>query len=128
MDVDKLEAGPGTDALVAETVMGWQTVPNPDGSLSVFNQADEYLYLIGCEESYPDCAPPWRPSTDWAAAGEVIEKLHSPDASITLETGIRNGESVWWCVFIIDDDRHKYAAADTPQLAICRAALKAVKD
>ena len=126
MDIDKLEAGPEIDMLIAKHIMGGlRVIPFCDAPFKDDWMADgTWMRRI----KMPDSEGEWQPSTDWAAAGEVIEKLHSPDASIKLETGIRNGVSVWWCVFIIGDDRHKYAAADTPQLAICRAALKAVED
>ena len=137
MDVDKLEAGRELDALIAEKVMGWQTEPNPDGSLSVFNQAVEYIYLIGCEEGYPDCAPPWWPSTDIAAAWEARTKVvDSTGAVMELMDygGPKDDFERYACTFLKERPNSgglEWGAsgwANTVTLAICRAVLKPVKD
>ena len=138
MDIDKLEAGPETDVLMAERVMGWKTLPNPDGSITIYNQADKYLGLIWCEVDYPDCGPYWQPSTDIAAAWEVIEKLadegHCP--------GLIYDDNGHWALSLegaqdvpIGPDPQDIATSffvnadmwcDTAPLTICRAALKVV--
>ncbi len=97
MDIDKLEAGPELDALVAEKVMGME----PDG--------------------------PWAPpkySTDIAAAWEVlmvlVGRIPEPIGIIIDKQGqffVVKGEQC---------DLEDVASASTAPLAICRAALKAV--
>ena len=149
MNADEcLEAGRELDALMAEKAMRWHKF-NEDGipcwcftrtKATHPDQTDSWLARFPDESTgwtFGDVKRKdtrwisegvawkgiWRPSQNIVAAWAVVEKLHSPDAYIKLETGTRDGQSVWWCVFIIGDGRDDCAAGDTPQLAICRAAL-----
>ncbi len=108
MNYDSMPAGYEMDRMIGEKVMG-------------------FTYVSGH----------WRPSNDIAQAWEVVEKLRSKGVTMIVFP-YRTG---WVCSFIdgdIDCDRvsHDFhyidcetadtATADTPPLAICRAALKAV--
>ena len=100
MDIDKLEVGPETDALMAERVMGWHKF-NEDGipcwcftrtKATHPDQTDVWLARFPHQATgwtfadlHPEGAPwgyqgiawkgIWRPSQDIAPAWEVVEKL-----------------------------------------------------
>jgi hypothetical protein len=113
--IDAMPAGREMDALVAERVMGWVRHPDsmyrhwcerqPDGTLRFLDQC-EPLHTVR----------PWHPSTDIAAAWEVVEKLVS-----------EQGLHLWWHnVWLVDFALSGAQRAETAPLAICRAALKTV--
>ena len=108
MDIDKMEAGPEMDALVAERVMGWTAERKP---------GLPHLWL-----------PPghfisgWSPSTDISAAWQVVEKMLEKHEAFHLEY---IPDKQWYAMFWFAT---YFTSADTAPLAICRAALKAVVD
>ncbi len=118
-DIDKLEAGPELDALVAEIME-----PKPRG------RPNEGLY-------YPVLSPggwwvfngiKWTPSkqptTDWAAAGEVVEKLKYGGFCLAYCPDTNE----WDCSFTNTPELECLCAYEnTGPLAISRAALKAVE-
>lgn len=133
--MSKLEAGPELDALVAEKVMEWplddQTAEvwftvAPDGR--VFRH-DWEGRSASDRSLLKDNLRHWSPSTDIAAAWEVVPKI---DAFV-----LRPKKNVGWqCTWRDCGDlrmhvvvNHCCAAvfADTATLAICRAALAAVE-
>ena len=67
----------------------------------------------------------WSPSTDIAAAWQVVEKF--TDNFQMDNFGAEDGKV--WRVFIVSNDSGDYVKgqADTAPLAICRAALKACR-
>jgi hypothetical protein len=93
-EIRNMEAGDAFDKWIATDVMGW-----------VWNGQ-------------------WHPSTDIAAAFEVLNKLGDVSWSLSpawsLETGKRIGFSMW-----LGDAS---VLADTAPLAICRAVLMAKSD
>ena len=117
-EIMNMEAGRELDALVAEHVMGWKW---EDG-----RGTGGPSYWEGATGEF--CAE-FEPSTDWAAAGEVVDALTKRRApsnrlGVCLNCPPHGGWSVdiWayddhWRVWVEDDD-------ELP-LAICRAALLA---
>ena len=149
MDIDKLEAGPETDALVAENVMGWILDPEY-GDPGLWK--DSTGMLTGwcskewSEESFDDhsphyagCAPElftpkgiFRPSANWSATGDVVEALKARGIYMHLdnESGYEimlfNSNCGSWDRNGVQDALLADIRAETFQLAVCRAALKAV--
>ena len=119
MNEDRLEAGPELDALVAVEVMGWQKVrwrtkPRPTERAWRWAKPKSGYYAAHAN---------WSPSIDWADAGEVL-KVAFPNTSFTLHRAASKiGTDTEWLFSC------KKAAAEAPAgpLAICRAALKAVR-
>ena len=116
MDIDKLEAGPELDALVAEKVMGWRMIRN-DPLLSHTGWIDG----DGRKRTRYD-PPPY--STDIAAAWEVLEKF--PWFRIDNRGDYEGNQA--FMVELSDDAKNLSGKmwAPTAPLAICRAALRAV--
>lgn len=108
LDIDNLPAGRELDALISERVMGLKTLPHPfvDGELALWSMDDD-----GYEE-----LPHY--STDIATAFTLLVKF-----GLTLAP-YGEGESIkqWHAA-----DGRVLSFADTAPLAICRAALKAIK-
>jgi hypothetical protein len=135
-EVYAVKAGRELDALVAEKVMGWEPVNDPDTGL--WWRVPKGGYNPSGFQS--EDAPPAY-STDIAAAWQVVEKITRPLANI------RNGEwcldrlgyrccehdedgvhGEWRCSFRAykgEDDEWVHVTASTAPLAICLAALKA---
>ena len=125
-EIDQLKAGPEFDALVAENVMGWIKEGPYLGS----------LFWITTEGNMHPRTDAWCPSSDIAAAWEVVEQLRKLEPRGDAKFGIKGRSPeivvVWqgtnfYCK--IDGQgifREFHGEGDTAQLAICRAALKAV--
>lgn len=129
-EIDNLEAGPELDTLIAERVMGWVVGPEEYvhghnmhvGSFErswVGSKCDGRTWLVGG----------FKPSTDIAAAWQVVEKLKGNPGD-DLKDWHWNPEIVW-----LDDNRgwavvfnEQEASAPTAPLAICRAALRAISN
>ena len=114
--MDQLEAGWELDALVAEKVMGCQSVHEVEPGL----WRDE----IGRIPRF---------STDIAAAWQVVEKLRQSRICLDVTTRL---ESYYVSANLVDDAAGEFRSgyfskriadgiADTAPLAICRAALAA---
>lgn len=124
-DIDKLEAGAELDALVAQLIMGWR-----------------WPGYTTANYPMPKAKLEWSPSTDIAAAWQVVEKLKPHtwnigefeyfECSILLEAvppvpEAENPEDSAARMFA--NPRFRYHQGRSPTnaaLAICRAALKAV--
>lgn len=137
MLIDTMPAGRELDALVAEKVMGWYRVGTMwcQGANSYAAPAEDL------EIENPPKTKPWSPSTDIAAAWEVVEKIKAVD--LRSKTGIDFPDE---CMTVAWDRSTKEwaagfhaidgydagwvagtrATADTAPLAICRAALVSV--
>lgn len=137
------------DALIAQKVMGWKLTATAHSANLWVDQDNQ---LTGwCDGDYPNylcwATRVWRPSTDWGAAGVVLEKLRQMRFIIRL--GIINGQfgwpwsgwrlTIWKNVYrdsglIVEDCRKTpydfykelsfEAEGDTGPLAICHTALK----
>lgn len=110
MNTDELEAGPQMDALVAEKVMGWSI----RGELWKDKRGTIRRSKSTFEQYEPSIR--WSPSTDIAAAWEVVEKM---------PMGMWPSVDGW--VVEIPDGSGDEVEAPTAPLAICRAALKAIE-
>jgi hypothetical protein len=108
-----MEAGRELDALVATAVFGLTMEPGDDPFFM-----DEY----GWPESVP------RYSTDIASAWLVVEEMNAADWQFLLR---QNWCHRWFATFLKPehpgDSKGWDASADTPQLAICLAALGATR-
>jgi len=122
MDIDKLEAGPELDALVAARVMGLTVVRDPVSERGV---------SIG--EAGPKGFDLKKYSTEIAAAWEVLEKLRCMLSKgkfgwVHVCAGPKNdGWEVQFvqAKFMEPGEIDFFLQAETAPLAICRAALKA---
>lgn len=118
-----LPAGRELDALIAEKVMGW--APVHDGLNFRWADGGDYekRHRYVCD---------WSPSTDIAAAWQVVERMDSLGWYLTIDR-LSSGERVrfWRCEWMRYTEENEkcgdcWEDADTAPLAICRAALEAV--
>lgn len=123
MSEESREAGRELDALIAEKVMGWTVDPI-------------YRMYTGAGMRHAvgnNLDTRFNPSTNIAAAWEVVEKMRERGDWVNLE-GDKEGWMVEVWPFTADDSwagggfygEDVKAKADTAPLAICRAALKAL--
>ena len=103
------------DARVAREVMGFVDHDN-DSAFPTMKTPDGKIVVC----------PPY--STDMNAAKEVVEKMRGLGWYLTLESPCP-GRTLWEAYFTHCDNATKYHDwnADTPAIAICLAALEAVK-
>jgi len=132
-EILRMEPGPELARLVAERVMGWHlSDPVP------LTEVREWLTEDGRITGYDWCPPdsphyldnPFEPSTDIAAAWEVVQHL-MPEFNFELFSTVDLedlGKLLWAAEF--RGRKHgaipHTAKAETAPLAICRAALLAV--
>ena len=134
MDIDKLEAGRELDALIAERVMGCHSaIQEYVGRPEAFCGCDDNAHEQSDSHVYGILA---RYSTDIAAAWEVLEKLVNDGYC----PGLIYDDNDHWALSLegtqnvpIGPDPQDIATSffvsvemwcDTPQLAICHAALQ----
>ena len=106
--IDNLEAGPELDRRIILDVMGWK----PWEGEFCQGMSGEFW----CIGSLDYETPQFCPSTDISAAWEVAGKLNG------FSIGRSGGDGSWMC-----SCHGALAQAETAPLAICRAALKAVR-
>jgi hypothetical protein len=132
LDIETMVAGPAMDDLVAERVMGWVwVVPKPRAGLLHPGQrflmdpeefgnswfAERYWDRARGDEPIDRAAMNTSPySTDIAAAWAVVERLIEKK----MFFDIRKNSARWYGGFDTIVEK-----ANTPSLAICRAALRA---
>ncbi len=129
-----MKPGREMDALVAEKVMGWKFGKDPVG-LS--------CWVVSIDRTVDRC---WSPSTDIAAAWEVVEKInqlpswpeydykgkierHRERGAFRVESTYSLNRQGKWCAYGTDRDQEYplfEAYAEIAPHAICVAALKAV--
>ncbi len=131
MDVDKLEAGPETDALVAEHVMGWKRLSLRENKGFAIPEHQRQRWMIPVSGAVTFDMPSW--STDWAAAGEVMGQLKfnwnlCRDMGRCGDDYETRGDELYRFVYSAPGMPMQGVSATTAPLAICRAALKAVED
>ena len=123
-EIDKLEAGRETDALVAEKVMGWRKV----SSQIITETMRGSLPWTRWWGEKQNAAGRWRIvdlpkySASISAAWEVVEKLKAEGMTVDIQS-----RTPGWTVVV--DELHDLGVevrAPTAPLAICFAALKAV--
>ena len=123
LDIDKLEAGPKMDQLIAVLVMGWQRWN------TWIDQAQTIpVVKFIVQGSLGSRSAPLF-STDIAAAWLVIRKIKEvPGVTWHIHSTVPPFSP--WSVDVVDQSgpfvRRYTGEADTFPLAICRAALKAV--
>lgn len=150
-EIYKLEAGAELDAIVARNVMGWERHVRD----TIFWVDAAAANNVGCLNVRGELGK-WSPSTDIAAAWEVVAKLRAddwlvvvkemPEAASFIIPGSRSeydapcpdrpfGKGMCCCeVQDMRDIRDKnapwrrdaFAMEQTTPLAICRVALKAI--
>ena len=121
-EILKLEPSPELDRLVAERVMEWQ-----ESSDFAIEKETGDLLKIDLSDSIFKGLWKWSPSTDIAAAWEVVNKLLSR-YNISIYSGrypIR-----WFVQMVAVEDWETKALVEDENLplAICRAALLAVME
>jgi len=115
MDMTDLPPGRELDALVAEKVMGWTSQQFPDGAMPEVKHWSPPGETTRMVPLY---------STDWRAAGEVLEKMDRP-----LLRQFMDG--TWYCIHgslvaLEHALRKSSRVGKTGPHAICLAALAAV--
>jgi hypothetical protein len=117
-DIDKLEAGPELDALVAERVMGEPMPAFPPGPGAIKNGVTWW-------SAAEDDEPPWRPtpfSQHLSSSQAVFQKL----LDLGWHFDIKDEPAVGWRVVTFNGARGEAGLGSTLSLAICRAAVKAM--
>jgi len=111
-EILRMEAGPELDRLVAEQIMGWSEGKH-------FKVGDFGVVKLG------EVIDIWSPSSDIAAAWEVVKELYDRELGIEMY-----GEKKfpWEAEILIPGGRPVSVQAETLPLAICRAALLAVME
>ncbi len=131
IDIDNMPAGGEIDRLVAEKLMGWiywdfKGDWNGPAGKTFFAVSDHFLTVY---DSKNTSIRYFTPSVCINDAWVVVERLRElskislPYAPVGLEIGDGNYVCILWNI----TDKVISAHADTMPLAVCRAALKAVK-
>jgi len=131
-DIRNMPAGMAMNRKVATDVMGWHVEEAPLG-VEVYSDADGTF--MGCVSDLEDDA--WCPSTDIAAAWEVVERfrrgdINGPDplkVSCCMDLNLYDTIQMpdWRCSFSSPCLAEHEAFGNSAPLAICRAALLAVE-
>ena len=122
-EIDKLEAGGGLNALVAEKVMGWhkgrQYYPESTSWYGGWNSTEDgHCHYVAPIDK-------WSPSNSISTAWEVIEAIRRMGNRNLLV--IQWSSQEWDASFCyVNGKSMGRGRAPTAPLAICRAALKAV--
>ena len=111
-EILSMPAGRELDAAVAELVMGWEIVRTGIGNDHYISPSDNSLLRLICN---------WKPSENIADAWRVVEKMPNIQIAHVTEYG-------YWRVAPDYHEPTMFVIADTPELAICRAALLAVNE
>ena len=124
-EILKLEPGPELDRLMAEKVMGWKrTTEGAPPGCAYWKDDDGFVRA----NETPGGSLNWNPSTDIAAAWQVVEKLASKGIVVVIESegALNNIYEVlfhrWGSDAIVGIARGSICEA------ICRAALLAVME
>lgn len=137
MTAHPLPPGRELDALVATEIMGWRLFEHSGETWATTRRAgvnnsaykiesqDVGDHLMFAGRKYGFFPPGWSPSTDIAAAFEVVEKLHALGWYWSIAQQIAPEEPGILVVLANDDGMAEGFAATAPY-AICLAALDAV--
>jgi len=126
-EILNMEPGLELDRLVAEWVMGWKEEHIEDDRWHI----NANFWCRG-NEIGPQVQK-WSPSTDIAAAMKVVQKLLEKGFRVSMYSpwkGQSNSSAIpEWTVYILGNQGfHTEADGRTLPLAICRAALLAIKE
>lgn len=115
-EIDKMNAGPEMDQLIAEKVMGW------DNCSEGYGRAPKFQHVEGLR----DTIPPY--STSISDVWEVAEKY---DYFYLFRCLRGPFEGKYECKLLFEegpdnDKRRYYAIAEAAPLAICRAVLRSL--
>jgi Phage ABA sandwich domain len=130
-DIDKIEAGPELDGLIAIRSLGWVCHDWPScKGVSIWRAADGHNtgYDASCVPN--ESCEPFEPSTDITAAWLVVEKFDNPHWDISISTW----QPGWQCHIeytggvIWEQVKVWEACGKTAMLALCRCALKVSQD
>jgi hypothetical protein len=131
-EIDKMEAGPELDALVAKKVMGWKLEPytaycggTPEQARQEAIKQGWYYWEDENGDEIPGQLEDNSFSTDIAAAWKVVELLNKKFKTFVEFIGV-NIPVMDWRVVLFSDSSPVVSLGRTAPLAICRAALKAV--
>lgn len=118
------------DRWTAENVMIPGNVTRHGSWYDVHRVVDGHLIRCRKYEIYHvwagGCINGWHPTRDITQAFDVVEKMREKGWS--FELGDNHHEGKWYAIFEIPmTDNQHYGFADTPALAICEAAKKAVE-
>jgi len=136
------DAGRELDALVAEHVMGWAPIKVINGRPIAEGWTGFYdgKWLVWTERPEPTEegeSHPWRPSTDIAAAWQVVEKMQQHGFWCQMRTPFDVPGGKWYDKYWAGFTPHgmsgwngtpdNWTQADTLLIAICHAALEALE-
>ncbi len=139
MNIDEMEASPEMDALIAERVMGYEifdlTYYGSDDETPRQRELEPWLeqrgithigryYLDVANNDWKDTRS-WHPALNIEDAFDIVEKLRQKKIYLMRLT---NGDSNYACWLGpgLTGLWSAVAVGDTPEMAICRAALKAM--
>lgn len=124
-----MKPGRELDVLIAEKVMGWKlycyegdVYAHEPGQYGDAAKNDGWCWE---GDTYPENreSHQFAPSTDIAAAWEVVEKLSTNGWAVKMQIGFDSSRYYWDCEVFIEESH--YGSAKTAPHAICLAALKA---
>ena len=125
MEISEMQAETRIDSLVAKYVMGWHSRKwNNEGYAWIDNGG---VYMAARID--PDrLNPRWSPSTNVSDAWQVVEHMtHKGAVNINHWDGNTCEDTIWNVLFAAPHYRGE-ASCHTVELAICRAALRAIDD
>lgn len=119
-----LKPGPELDALVAEKVMGWKRLESPSGDYAPWeDDKGKRRNTWVAARSFAGLLE-WSPSTDIAAAWEVVEKLNESVLFVTVELKPGSGARALCQIIDISKQLRSIHYGESAPEAICRAALE----
>lgn len=131
----EIEAGPALDALVARVVFGESWVKHPYCTINGHRE-DIETWMVDGHGFGPDNAPagytwgvqPPRYSSEIDRAWSVIDRMRNLGYSIKIDDRSITMGIPFWKVTMHGSDRIGYGLASKPTLAICGAALHALRE
>jgi len=117
-EIMNMKPGRELDALVAEKVMGWKTN---------WLKTDWWEEINPNTHRHKGLVKDFKPSTDIAAAWEVVEKMFERGGCEIGCYGSKSGGK-WFEVIVITMNGEVKVTAHTAHEAICKAALLAVME
>jgi hypothetical protein len=116
----ELPAGRELDALIAEKVMGWRFMHDGLGNMRWYQDT---VAIDGYGPNHWGGYRDFSPSTDIAAAWEIVKKMRARGIPLRLVLVCAPGDPEWW--YASFEANGWQVESNTAPLAICRAALRA---